>query len=400
MLTDTHCRNAKPLEKDYRLSDSGGLSLLIKTNGSRLWIYRFRFNKKENIYSIGKYPDVSLAMARAEMAYAKSLVQQGINPNIEKRVKKVERIDVGSDLFECLLTDYIASLKGKSDRTLLNINSIAKHHILPVLGSIPVKNVKPAHVLGVLKELEAAGKESTAIKARQIISQAFRYGVVSLRCETDPASPLEGYVKKPPTEHAKALSKQQIGKLLCELNEYSGRWVTRELVLFQLLTFCRSVEAINARWDEIDLDEKLWRVPAAKMKMKRAHIVPLSDAVITLLESIKPITYKWGHVFPGVDKRKPMGSSTINAALRYATGHEYGEVTSHDFRATASTWLHEAGFDHDIIEMQLAHATGTKTSASYNHSLMIGQRSELMAWWSNSLTTLCPEVFKPRFDFN
>lgn len=398
MLTDATCKSAKPLDKDYRLADHGGLALMIKKNGSKLWIYRYRFNKKENIYSIGKYPDVSLAMARAEMAYAKSLVQQGINPNIEKRVKRVESVDTQSYLFKDLIDDYIDNLQNKSDRTIYNMRSIVNNHVIPMLGNVPSAQVKPAHILSVLKELEAAGKENTAIKARQIISKAFRYGIVNLRCETDPSSPLEGYIQKPPTQHAKALSKQEMQRLLAELSEYKGKWVTREMVLFQLLTFTRSIEAINARWEEIDLNSKLWRIPADKMKMRRDHLVPLTDTVISLLKSIEPLTRKWGHVFPGADKRKPMGSTTINAALRYATGHSYGQITSHDFRATASTWLHEAGFDHDDIELQLAHVTGNKTSASYNHSIRIEQRREIMDWWSNSLATLNAEVFKPRFD--
>lgn len=399
MLSDTHIRNAKPQEKDYRLTDHGGLTLLVKSNGSKLWQYRFRFNEKANIYSIGKYPDVSLAMARAEMAYAKALVQQGINPNIEKRVKRVDSVDAQSYLFKDLIFDYIDSLKNKSDRTMYNMRSIVTNHVIPLLGSIPAVQVKPAHILAMLKELEAAGKENTAIKARQIVSKAFKYGIVNLRCETDPSSPLEGYIQKPPTQHAKALSKQEMQRLLIELSEYKGKWVTRELVLFQLLTFTRSIEATNARWEEIDLKDKLWRIPAEKMKMRRDHVVPLSDTAILILKSIEPLTKKWGHVFPGADKRKPMGGTTINAALRYATGHSYGQITSHDFRATASTWLHEAGFSHDDIELQLAHVTGSKTSASYNHSIRLEQRREIMDWWSGSLTTLCAEVFKPRFEF-
>lgn len=399
MLSDTHIRNAKPQEKDYRLTDHGGLTLLVKSNGSKLWQYRFRFNEKANIYSIGKYPDVSLAMARAEMAYAKALVQQGINPNIEKRVKRVDSVDAQSYLFKDLIFDYIDSLKNKSDRTMYNMRSIVTNHVIPLLGSIPAAQVKPAHILAMLKELEAAGKENTAIKARQIVSKAFKYGIVNLRCETDPSSPLEGYIQKPPTQHAKALSKQEMQRLLTELSEYKGKWVTRELVLFQLLTFTRSIEATNARWEEIDLKDKLWRIPAEKMKMRRDHIVPLSDTAILILKSIEPLTKKWGHVFPGADKRKPMGGTTINAALRYATGHSYGQITSHDFRATASTWLHEAGFNHDDIELQLAHMTGSKTSASYNHSMRLENRREIMEWWSSSLFALCEQAFKPRFDF-
>lgn len=399
MLTDTHIRNAKPTEKDYRLADYGGLTLLVKTNGSKLWQYRFRFNEKANIYSIGKYPEVSLANARAEMAYAKALVKQGINPNIEKRVKRVESVESQTYSFHSLISDYLDNLKNKSDRTMYNMRSIVNNHVLPLLGNLPAQQVKPAHILAMLKELESAGKEQTAIKARQIVSKAFRYGIVNLKCETDPSSPLEGYVQKPPTQHAKALSKQEMKRLLVELSSYKGKWVTREMVLFQLLTFTRSIETINAHWDEIDFDENLWRIPAAKMKMKRDHLVPLTETTQALLRSIEPLTRKWGHVFPGADKRKPMGSSTINAALRYATGHSYGQITSHDFRATASTWLHEAGFNHDVIELQLAHVSGNKTSASYNHSMRLVERRELMEWWSSSLLALCEDVFKPRFDF-
>ena len=170
---------------------------------------------------------------------------------------------------------------------------------------------------------------TVAVRARQIVGEVFRYGVVTLRCETDPSAPLAGYIKKPPVQHAKALSREEMQTLLCRFAQYQGKWVTKEFVLFHMLAFTRSIETSGAKWSEIDFDAKLWRIPAERMKMRRPHVVPLSDLMIRLLKSVHNLTSKWEHVFPGTDKRYPIAANTINAALRYSYGDTkaYGIVT-------------------------------------------------------------------------
>lgn len=399
MLTDTQCKKAKPTDKPYKLTDGGGLHLLIKPNGSKLWQYRYKLHGKESTFAIGNYPSVSLSLAREKMAQAKNMVKEGISPIIERQARKLEKsVDYGNTFASVAQNWLEKQARLHTERSIRNNESVLSLHILPAIGSMPIKDIKSVHVLKILKSLESAGKNNTAIKARQVASAVFKHGVVTLKCESDPSSALQGYVQRSKMTHARALSETEMQSLLCSLSTYNGRFITRELVLFQILTFVRSNEAIQARWEHIDWDAKLWRLPATMMKMKRPHIVPLTDAALILLRSIKPLTEKWEWVFPGVDKRTHASSSGINAAIRYATGAtEFGIITSHDFRATASTWLHEHDFLHDDIEMQLAHAPGSKTSASYNHSVRLEQRRELMHWWADKLNNLCSNAFVPRY---
>ena len=402
MLTDMQVRQAKPKDKTYRLLDEKGLYLVVSKSGNKYWQYRFKLNGKQSIYSIGAYPEVSLLEARVEHDRVRKLVQQGTNPNHVKKLEKLERQASAEITFNMLADEWFEQKREQVvERSAKIIEGILNNHVRPVLGDLPVKAVKPAHVLLVLKELEAAGKHTVAIRTRQIVSNIFKYGVVTLRCETDPASPLEGYIKRPPIEHARALTRDEMKHLLCKLKGYQGKFVTRELVLFQMLTFTRSVEAIGARWEEIDWEKRLWRIPAERMKMRRPHLVPLSDVLMGVLASVKNVTEKWEFIFPGADKRRHMGSSTINNAIRNALfGYKnvkYGEITSHDFRATASTWLHEEGFLHDAIELQLAHVNQSKVVATYNQAEHLERRREMMEWYSNEVMGLCPELFEARF---
>jgi integrase len=402
MLTDMAIKKAKPKDREYRLADGNGLVLAVRKSGAKLWQYRFTLNGKQSTYSIGSYPDVSLLDARIEHDRARKLVKQGTNPNQAKKLEQIERKMDNELTFNALADEWFEQKQAEVvPRSAVIIAGLLKNHARPVIGDLPVKAIKPAHVLNVLKEMEAAGKHTAAIRCRQVMSNIFRFGVVTLRCETDPASPLDGYIKRPPIEHARALSRGDMRDMLCKLADYEGRWVTRELVLFQLLTFVRSVEAIGAQWSEIDWDKALWRIPAERMKMRRPHLVPLSETTLSLLRSVERVTGKWAHIFPGTDKRKPMGSSTINNFIRNALfgyqNPQYGVITSHDFRATASTWLHEEGFLHDAIELQLAHSHQSKVVATYNQSEHLERRRELMVWYSAELVSLCPRLFEPRF---
>lgn len=400
MLTDMSCKKAKQKDKLYRLLDQSGLYLAVHPNGSKYWQYRFKLQGKQHSYSLGSYPAVSLLDVRNEHAKLRDKVKQGVNPNKEKKLTKLTK-NLEMDLtFEVLATEWFQGKEQElAKRTSTILWGILKNHILPSIGDLAAKEVKPVHVLAVLKELESAGKMTVALRSRQIIGEVFRYGVVSLRCESDPSAPLSGYIKKPPVQHARALDRDEMKELLCRFSHYQGRWVTKEFVLFHMLAFTRSIETAGARWKEVDFDKKLWRIPAERMKMGRPHIVPLTDVMIKLLQSVQALTGRWEFVFPGVDKRYPISSTSINAALRYSYGDKkaYGITTSHDFRATASTWLYEEGFLADAIELQLAHAKKSKVVSTYNQAEHLERRREFMEWYSNQLLELCPEVFEPRF---
>ena len=402
MLTDVKIKRAKPLDKLYRLGDGMGLYLVVKPSGKKVWQYRFKLDGRQSTFSIGDYPDVSLLQARIAHDAARKQIKASVNPNRFKKMERIERRFALDLTFNQLANEWLDQKKGEVvERSYVIISGLLKNHVRPVLGELPAKSIKPMHVLSVLKEMEAAGKHSAAIRVRQIISNVFKFGVVSLRCETDPASPLNGYIKRPPIEHARAVPRDEMQGLLCKLNKYQGKFVTREMLLFQMLTFTRSIETIGAKWCEIDWDKRLWRIPADRMKMNRPHIVPLTSVMLSILKSVQRVTEKWEHIFPGADKRKPMGSSTINNAIRNALfgykSPKYGVITSHDFRATASTWLHEEGFLHDAIELQLAHVNKSKVVATYNQAEHLDRRREFMEWYSKEMVSLCPELFEQRF---
>lgn len=402
MLTEMTVKKAKATGKIYRLKDDLGLYLTVSATGTKAWQYRYKFNGKQQTYTIGKYPQVSLLNARIAHAELRSMVQEGVDPSTEKKLQKAVAGYDQSPTFKTLAEEWFEQKQSAvAERTALTVKGLLKNHIYPVIGDLPVKDIKPIHVLGILKNLEDAGKQNTAILARQKISEIFKFGVVTLRVETDPASPLQGYVKRKPTVHARAIGENEMQQLLSKLNTYQGRWVTRELVLFQMMTFLRSNEAIHVEWSDVDFQNSLIRIPSEKMKMSRPHLVPITSQLERLLKSTKVLTEKWQYVFPGVDKRRPMGGTTINNALRNAMfGYEevkYGEITSHDFRATASTWLHEAGFLHDAIELQLAHTNKSKVVATYNQAEHLDRRREFMQWYHDKLESLYPELFKPRY---
>lgn len=406
MLTDMECRKAKASQsKVLKLLDQNGLYLYVRPTGLKQWVYRRKAKingkPKDQSYVIGEYPQTSLVQARLTHAELRMQVKQGIDIQTANQPQASAENKNRMTLSELSEKWYEHKLARMAERTAYNIRSVLRNHIVPMLGDMFVEELKPSHVLAMLQEIEAAGKMTVAIQARQLLSQMLRYGILLQVVETDVASSLEGYIQRPPIQHARALKQDEMQQFLCKLAVYNGRFVTRELVLFQVLTFVRSAEAINARWEDIDFKEKLWRIPAEFMKMRKPHVVPLSDQAILILETVKKLTGKWDYVFPGTDKRKPTGSTTINKAIANALfgykSSKRGVITSHDFRATASTWLNEAGFPHNIIEMQLAHQSQNKVAAVYNQSEHLAKRREIMAWYSKKLEQLCPQVFVPRY---
>ena len=385
-LTDTKIRLAKPSSKPLKLTDGGGLYVEITVHGSKLWRYRYRIDRKENVFAIGEYPEFGLADARRERDEARLLVKQGIHPAHHRREQRELAASDRLNSFQAIADDWMAvrlKKQHRSEKYLSAIKASLEKHAYPDLGRMAIKAVKPAHVLKIMKRLEVAGHESMAIKVKGWISQVFSYAIIKGLTDNDPTYPLKNAIERPKTTHARPLSPVEIADLAGRLARYKGRIETVRAIQFLLYVFPRQAELRAAKVGQFDLKAARWDVPAEIMKMGEMHIVPLSTQVVQLLGELIPKNAKPDDlVFPGSDGKSSMSVSTINAALRYM-GYAPKEITGHDFRATASTHLNELGYRSDLIERQMAHSERNQVRAAYNHAEYLKERRAMMQAWAD-----------------
>jgi len=355
-LTNTQIQKAQPRDKAYKLSDSGGLYLLVHPNGSKYWRQKYRITGKEKTLSHGVYPDVTLKEARHKRDDARKQLSNGIDPQVVKQAQK--SIDQGLNSFEAVAREWLARHSPNWART--NTSKIVgrlEKDVYPWLGKRPINEITAPELLRVLRRVEHRGAIETAHRIRQNCGQIFRYAIATGRADRDLSADLRGALPPPKkVHHASITDPKEIGGLLRAIDSYSGHLVTRCALQLAPLTFVRPGELRTAEWSEINLDVAEWRIPAHKMKMKQSHIVPLSTQAITVLKEILPLTGTGQYVFPSIRTRKrPMSENTVTGALR-RLGYQQGEMTGHGFRSMASTLLNEQGWHRDAIERQLAHA--------------------------------------------
>jgi integrase len=384
-LSDLRIRQAKPSDKPQRLSDGGGLFVEIRPNGSKLWRYAFRLNGRPRLLALGSYPAVSLLEAREAMAAAKKLVKAGQDPVQARALDYAAAIVEGENSFELVAREWESKLRpGWSESRASQVARYLKTDLVPALGRRPIKQITSAEVLAVVRSIERRGP-SAALSALNIASMVFSYAIVTLRADIDPTQPLRGAIKRPAIEHAAAHDRTAIRDLLGRVKAYTGSAVTRIAVELLLHTFVRTVELRNARWSEFDPQDAIWSIPPERMKKRRRHLVPITPRVAELLNELKAITGGGTYLFPNV--RRPgavMSKETINRALEYM-GFPKGVISGHDFRATASTHLHEKGWSSEIVETQLAHAKKDRTAAAYNHAKYLPERRKMLEYWSGYL---------------
>ena len=388
MLTDTGIRNAKQRAKPYKLADGHGLYLEVRPTGAKLWRYRYRIAGKENLFALGEYPTLRLADARDERAAARELVKQGIHPSRQRRSERLVRHAENSNTFEAVAREWMASRGATwSASYAKKVNSFLANNLFPHIGNLPLRSVTGAHLLKIIRLVEDRDAKSVALLLRQWCSAIFRYGVSTLRADTDPAAALKGAIQRPRTKHARPLSPSEISDLATALQNYGGEPTTVIALRLLLLTFVRTKELREAPWAEFNLEGAEWRIPGPRMKMKEPHIVPLSRQAVKLLRELHGHTGEGKFLFP--NRRNPstfMSATTLNRALErmgFNGGQSIG-FSSHGFRATASTILNEKGiFLSDAIERQLAHAERNKSRASYNQAEHLEERRKIMNRWAN-----------------
>lgn len=382
MLTDAGCRNAKPREKAYKLTDSHGLYLEVKTTGVRAWRYRYRIEGKENLFAIGNYPGVSLQEARKLRDDARAMVKKGIHPAHQRRLETLVRASELGDTFEGVAQEWILRNEGDwSPNYIRQIRARMSQDVFPWVGKLPVKDVKPAHVLDVLKRIER--RSPTQAKLVQTwVGGVFRFAVAHLKREDDPTWPLRRAVKTTQVRHHAKIKDKEIGAFLRAIDAAVGDVATKAATRLMWMTATRANEVTGARWAEIDLDEGVWSIPAARMKMRSEHSIPLSTQAVELLKSMLPFSGTLEHVFPHrSDRKRHMSSESLRDLFRRA-GYE-GKFTPHGIRGTFSTIANEARWDSEAIELCLAHQERNAIRAAYNDAKLMDERRELLQWWSD-----------------
>lgn len=389
-LTDTAVRNAKPdTSKTLQLKDERGLYLEIPPKGSKRWRLRYWIKGKENRLSLGLYPEISLKEARELRDEARKLIAKGIDPSAIRKGVAAEKQATG-ETFQIIAEEWHEKFRHTwADNTAKTVIERLQKDIFPYIGARPIREITPPELLAVIRRIESRGAVETARRDLQKCGEIFRYALATGRAERDIAADLRGAIAPPAKRHFASIHEPKIiGELLRAIDGYQGSPVTRCALQLAPLTFVRPGELRHAEWSEIDLEAGEWRIPAARMKMREKHIVPLSQQALDVLQELHPLTGGGNYVFPGArSASRPMSENAVLAALR-RMGYDKGEMTGHGFRSMASTILHEQGWLSDVVERQLAHGDRNKVRASYNFAQHLDKRREMMQAWANYLDTL------------
>jgi len=393
-LTDTKVKNARAQDKPYTLQDGQGLYLEVRPTGAKFWRYRYWLTPtKDGRYTIGEYPSVSLSDARKEREWAREQVKRGINPTEARKKEKQQNLAEAANTFELVAKEWIERKRPTwTAGTCEQVESFLSINCYPVFGKKPVRDVTAHEILVVLKDMEKRGSASSALKVRQWCSAIFCYAVATLRADTDPAAALKGAVIPPKTKNSRCLSADELRQYFSALADFPGYPQTRIALMLLPFTFVRQGELRRGRWNEVNFDDDLWVIPAERMKMKRSHSVPLTSTSKRLMQQLKAVCGDNPLMMPGVYKpQESLSDSTINRAIEYL-GFPPKHITSHDFRATASTTLYEMGFRREVIEKQLAHAESNRVVAAYNHAEYMKERREMMQVYDDWLCGFMPHA--------
>ena len=425
-LSDSRIRNAKTKDLPYKITDAKGLYIEVRPTGSKLWRYRYKLKEKpkledssaeagpyrEYLYALGEYAKArdretpeqadarkragqfTLEEARQERIRLRGLVKQGIHPITHKRAHIASNHAAAGNTFEALALEWLAKMKphwsaghsNQAERTL-------KADVFPTVGSLPIRDVT-ARMIGNIMEAVAngtakrdgrkKGAPTIAINIRQWCSAIFAHAVTRDAADGDPTTVLKGRVKRKLVKHKTPLSPVQISEMVKKVETAGAYPETKIALKLLLLLFVRPAEIRQGEWREFDLDEAEWVIPAAKMKKRDRHVVPLPSQAVARLRELKQLTGGQRWLFPNHRKPKQcMAHTTLNHALQ-RIGYK-NQFTAHGFRATASTLLHGMGFDPKLIEFQLAHAERNRTAASYNQYQWIKERRQMMQQWSDSI---------------
>ena len=397
---DVVYKAAKPKEKDYTMNDGAGLVLLVKSTGVKSWRFIYRFGGKQNRLSFGAYPSTTTESARRKAEKAREQIANDIDPSkLKKQIKELadladdnaKRKEDGLTIlnsFADLTRQWLASIAHlTSVTTQIKKTSRLERLAFPVLGDLPIKEIKSSDVLAALRPLIDKMQLETAHRLHAEISSVFSYAIVHDFTDYDPSQPLAKQIPAQKVRHRAAIiDPTLVGQLLRDIGNYRGTFVVQSAFRISPLLFQRPGEIRQLLWSDIDLQAKEWRPYISKTDFH--HIVPLSTQAIEILEAIKPLTGVGQYVFPSSrGDGRPMSDNTIRTALK-SLGYDSGTMTAHGFRTTASTLLNEQGWSPDAIERQLAHSPRDQVRAAYNRAQYLDERRRMMQSWSDYLDSL------------
>jgi len=390
-LSDLKIRTAQPQAKPYKMLDGGGLYLSVQPNGSKLWRMKYRYLGKEKLLSFGQYPAVGLAKARKKLLEAKEVLADGRDPAADKRAEKERRLESQERTFRALAAKFLEKQKkeGRAASTIRK-NGWVLEMANAEFGSEPVASLTAPIILKALKKVEARGVYETARRLKVMIGSVLRYGVALGWIDFEPTPALRGALAKPPAKnHAAITDPRALGGLLRAIDGFSGQASNRIGLKLLALLYPRPGELRFAKWDEFDLERRVWTIPPERTKMRRPHRVPLPEAAIELLKELKVLNSPGDYLFPSIRTwKKPISDATFTAALR-RLGYTGDEATPHGFRATFSTLANESGlWNPDAIERALAHVESNAVRAAYSRSDFWEERVRMADWWANLLNEL------------
>jgi integrase len=358
-LTEVAIKGAKPRPKTYKMSDGGGLYLLVKTDGGRYWRLDYRLHGKRKTLAIGVYPQVALADARTARDEARAHLAEGKDPSAQKRLAAITARIAATNTFEMVAEEYKTKREkeGVAAITLEKYEWLLTEYLYPRLRNRPIGEIEAPELLDVLRRPEERGLFETTGRLRSFCGRIFRYAIATARAKHDPAADLRGaLITAKPKHRAAILKPAGVGELMRAVDGYTGQPATRLALKIAPHLFVRPVELRSAEWPEFDFEAALWRLPEEKMKMRVTHLVPLSQQSLELLRELQKITGRNRYLFPSLRSGgRFMSENTVNAAFR-RLGFSQDELTGHGLRRMASTLLNENGFNRDWIERQLAHS--------------------------------------------
>ncbi|SUB99872.1 tyrosine-type recombinase/integrase [Proteus penneri] len=387
-LTDMAIKKAKPREKVYSLGDGNGLSLIVEPNGSKGWRFRYQFNGKSKMISLGIYPVITLNEAREKRDNARKLVANGVDPSEARKEERNKVSGQSENTFKKITLEWYEGRKDRwSEGYRDDMMEAFENDVFPYIGDRPIAEIKPLELLEVLSIMEKRGVTEKLKKVRQRCGEVWKYAIITGRAEYNPAPDLASAFIPHQRENYPYLLADELPEFLSSVDKYQGSQIVRTALNILMLTGLRPGELRKSEWSFIDFESRTWKLPEKIMKMGRVHVVPMSGQVISLLRQIQPISGDYQYIFPSrTNHKKHLSEMAINTMIG-RMGYR-GRATGHGFRHTMSTILHEKGFNTAWIELQLAHVDKNSIRGTYNHALYLEGRREMMQWYADYIDEL------------
>lgn len=385
-ITDTAARQAKPKDKAYTLPDSLGLSLFIAPNCVKSWHFRFTWLGKQSRISFGTYPEIGLKEARARRDEAREMIAAGVDPREARKEAQRELEDDKGKTFRKVYEEWTAFRKGKlAEGTLKGIRIAMENDVLPFVGEHQISAIKRADVISVIRRIEARGTITASVKTRQWMGQIFKYAIAIGLIETNPTAEMHVVTEKMAPYKPRAFADfSEVRNIMRAIQDSPTLLTARNAVLLMVYTVCRPGEVRFAEWSEIDLQTAIWTIPAARMKMRRDHVIPLSTQAVRVIKEMRPLSADDRYVFSGRRRNSPIGTNYATDVM--AACKLQGKQSPHGFRHMFSTEMNHRGYASDWIERQLAHVDSSMIRDTYNHATYLDQRRGMMQEWADAIT--------------